>query len=795
MIGRRLGHYRIIGLLGQGGMGVVYRAFDEHLEREVALKVLPAGSLADEGARRRFRKEALALSHLQHPNVGVIHDFDTHEDVDYLVMELVPGEGLDERIRRGRVSEAEVVRLGEQLAQGLAAAHASGVLHRDIKPQNLRVTPDGQLKLLDFGLARALPREGTQAETLTAPGLAGVAGTVPYMSPEQLRGETLDERSDLHAAGIVLYELACGHHAFARPSTEATMLAVLHEVPPPPSSLAADVGPELERIILKCLEKSAGDRYQSARELAVDLRRLAHRSGSSVASGPRSAPRPRRRLPGVAVPVALLVAGLLVVAVVLALDAGGIRTRILGLGGDGTTSLAVLPLTNLSGDPEQEAFTDGMTDELITRLAQVRALRVISRTSVMCFKGTTRSLRDIAHDLGVTMVVEGSVLRVGDTVRVSAQLIDARNDRSVWAHSYEKEMRDVLGLQGDVAQAVVENIRIHLTPAERSRVRASRRVDPQAFEAYLRGVAAFNRQSTEGYKVALAAFEASIAIDSTYVPAYVGLAHAYEFMSGIYLQGSEAVPKARAALATALRLDPENAEAHSTQGYMWMSHDWNWRAAERSLRHALDLNPNSASAHRDYGALLVVLGRFDEASRELGMAREIDPLAPLAATQSVWPYFEGRRWSEAIIRATAVVELEPGQYMPRMLLGQARFFGGDRQRGIEDLRKATRLDPGNPFAMGWLGYTLAVDGHRAEALAVLDTLESMHPARYVQPYTFALVHVGLGNREQALELLEQGVRERTDEIVMLGVDPAMDPLRNEPRFQALLQTLGLRGRS
>ncbi len=795
MINHRLGHFRILDVLGQGGMGVVYRAFDEHLEREVALKVLPTGSLADEEARRRFRKEALALSHLQHPNVGVVHDFDTQDGVDFLVMELVPGEGLDTRIRRGPVREAEVVRLGEQLAEGLAAAHASGVIHRDIKPQNLRLTPTGQLKLLDFGLARALPGKASRAETETATGFGAIAGTLPYMSPEQLRGERLDERSDLHAAGAVLYELACGRNAFSRDAAEATMLAILHEIPPTPTSQGAEIGPELERIILKCLEKSPDDRYQSARELAVDLRRLAHGSGRAPAGDAGTKRTRRARLSRGGLAAALGSVAMLAVAAALFLDAGGIRSRVLGRGGDGTTSLAVLPLTNLSGDPEQESFSDGMTDELITRLSQVGALRVVSRTSVMRFKGSKRSLRDIAHELGVNMIVEGSVLRAGDMVRISAQLIEARSDRNVWAHSYERELRDVLRLQGEVAGAVVENVRVRLTPTERTRIGASRRVDPRAYEAYLRGAAEFNRQSTDGYRAAVTHYQEAIALDSTYAPAYVGLAQAYEYMSGIYMKSTEALPKARAALDKALQLEPENAEAHSALGYSRMAHDWDWAGAERSLRHALDLNPNSSTAHQNYGVLLLVLSRFDESIRELELAREIDPLVPLVATQAVWPLFEGRRWDDAVTRATAVANDYPTGYMPRMLLGQAQFFRGERERGIENLRRATRLDPGNPFVIGWLGYAQAVAGHRAEALAVLDTLERMHPARYVQPYTFALVNVGLGNREKALELLERGVRERTDEVVFLGIDPAMDPLRKEPRFQALLRTLGLAPKS
>lgn len=791
MIGRRLRHYRIIDLLGQGGMGVVYRAQDEHLEREVAIKLLATGSLANEDARRRFRKEALALSRLQHPNVGVIHDFDSEDGVDYLVMELVPGEGLDERIRRGRVGETEVVRLGEQLAEGLAAAHASGVLHRDIKPQNLRVTPSGQLKLLDFGLARALPRATAQAETLTAPGAGSVAGTLPYMSPEQLRGELLDERSDVHAVGAVLYELACGKGAFARATPEATMLAVLHEMPPSLSAQGAGTGPELERIIFKCLEKSANDRYQSARELAVDLRRLGHRSGQSAGGAAKAGRFPQRTRAQVALPAALAVVALLVLTTVFVFDFRGVRSRLLGRRPDGITSLAVLPLTNLSGDSEQEVFTDGMTDELITRLAQVGALRVISRTSVMRFKGTKLPLREIARDLGVNMIVEGSVLRAGNMVRISAELIEARSDRHIWANSYEKELQDVLRIQGDVAEAVVASVRVKLTPAERTRIGTARRVDKNAFESYLRGVAEFNRETTEGYRNALSSYELAIARDSSYAPAYVGLALAYEFMSGIFMNSTEAIPRGRAALAKALQLEPENAAAHAALGYMKMVHDWDWSGAERSLRHALDLNPNEGTAHQNLGVLMVVLGRFDEASREFERAREIDPLSPLTAVMSLWPLFEGRRWDEAVAEATTVVDNDSTLYMARMVLGQARFFRGERDDGLADLKAATRMDPGNPFTLGWLGYAHGMKGDKTSARAVLDSLRRMSSVRYVQPYSLALVHLGLGDREEALALLERGVREHTDEVVFLGVDPAMDPLRGEPRFRTLLTTLGL----
>src|ERR1019366_1589381 len=453
LVGLRLGHYLVVERIGAGGMGEVYRARDEHLDRDVAIKVLPPKTFSDDSARKHFRTEALALSKLNHPNIATIHDFDTQQEIDFLVMEYVSGVTLSERIANHALPEKECTRLGLQLVEGLAAAHEQRVIHRDLKPNNLRLTPDGRLKILDFGLAKlaqpATPEADTESETRTG------AGTVPYMSPEQLQGGAVDARSDIWAAGTVLYEMATGHTAFHEKTATATAGAILHKPVAPPGRLTHGLSPHLEDIILKCLEKEAENRYQSAKELAVDLRRLgAPSAGASVRT---AEPKPWRRL--VRAAIASLATLFTVVALLVAFNTGGWRDRLMGRGGHVRIgSLGVLPLLNFSPDPEQDYFADGMTEALITDLAKSTDLRVISRTSVMHYKETEKPLPEIARELHVDAVVEGSVQRSENRVRITAQLIRAATDQHLWADSYERDLQDILGLQNEVAHAITQQI-------------------------------------------------------------------------------------------------------------------------------------------------------------------------------------------------------------------------------------------------------------------------------------------------------------------------------------------------
>ncbi len=480
MIGQTLGHYRIIERIGAGGMGVVYRARDEQLERDVAIKVLPDGNLSNDSARRHFRKEALALAKLNHPNIASVYEFGSHQHTDFIVMEYVSGRTLAQRLAGGPLPEKEVVKLGIQIAAAVEEAHGGGIIHRDLKPSNIVVTTRGQAKVLDFGLAKLLKPE-LELTTDYLTGSQVVPGTFPYMSPEQLRAEPLDARSDIHAIGTVFYEMATGQRAFPGELFSQVVDAILHRLPIPPHALNSEISGDFERIILKCLDKDPEHRYQSAKELFVDLRRLDRSSYPSV--GPL--PLPLSASAGkksIFRRVGLGIASVLALGATLAaLNFSGFRDRIVDrLRSPHIRSIAVLPLAIVSGDSKDDYFADGVTDALITDLAQIKELRVISRSSVMVYKGANKPLPQIAKELNVDAVVEGSVQRAGDKVRINAELIDASSDRLIWAKSYERDLRDILTLQSAIAKAIVDEVQVKVTPQEQALLAKSRPVDPEA---------------------------------------------------------------------------------------------------------------------------------------------------------------------------------------------------------------------------------------------------------------------------------------------------------------------------
>jgi serine/threonine protein kinase len=486
MIGETLGQFRILEMVGAGGMGVVYRAHDERLDRDVALKVLPPGTLIDESMRKRFRQEALALSRLNHPNVATVHDFNGQGGVDFLVMEWIPGETLDQKIGAAPLPERDILRLSIQLVQGLEAAHQQGIIHRDLKPGNLRITPDGRLKILDFGLAMLRQAEMTDAARTTELGEHPlVAGSPPYMAPEQLLGEKVDNRSDLYAAGAVAYEMATGRRPWPQAHGARLIDAILHLLPLPPRELNARLSPGLEAVILKCLDKDPGRRYQSALELLVDLERLSLPSGITVPQ-----PRPVRRTTW----IATVAAGALL-AVLLGSGPGGARARVAAEPW-AIQSLAVLPLANQSTDEAQQYFVDGMTDAITAELGQISSLRVISSTSARSYRGSAKPLPEIARELDVDAVIEGAVLRDGQRVRIIAELVHAASDRHLWSRSYERDLDDVITLQREVAAHVATEVRAKLTAQERTRLATPRPVNKDAYEAYLRG-RHFYAESTE----------------------------------------------------------------------------------------------------------------------------------------------------------------------------------------------------------------------------------------------------------------------------------------------------------
>jgi len=762
MIGQTLGHYRILEKIGAGGMGVVYRAHDERLERDVALKVLPAGTLADEAARQRFHKEALALSKLNHPNIATIHDFDTQDGVDFLVMEHIPGITLNEKLMQGPLGEKEIARMGMQMAEGLAAAHEQGVIHRDLKPGNLRVTPDARLKILDFGLAKLVRPMNETAPPRSLTETEARAGTPLYMAPEQQRGEKADSRTDIYAAGLVLLQMATGELPRVRGR-----------------ALGGKVSPGLERIVTKCLEDDPELRYQSAKELLVDLRRL-------------GAPAPPRRLSRRAVLVAT--AALAALVVLVGLNVGGLRdqlARLMGIAGPPRIqSLAVLPLENLSGDPEQEYFADGMTEAVITDLSKISALKVISRTSVMQYKGVKKPLPEIARELHVDAVVEGSVLRAGDRVRITAQLIHAPTDTHLWAESYERDLRDVLALQSEVARAIATEIQVKLTPQEQTRLASARPVNPEAHEAYLLGRFYWNTRTQEGLEKALAYFQQALEKDPHYAPVYAGIADYYSILP-FYSRSSpkEVFPKAKAAALKALEIDNTLAEAHAALAYTMAYYDWDWAGAEREFKRAIELNPNSNTVHQAYSRLLSVTGRLDEAMAEMRRAQELDPLSLLPTGNLAMLAYFGGRYDRAIAQLQKTLEMDPKFPVAHWGIGLAYEQKGQYERAIAAFEKAKAIAPDSLNTKASLGHAYALQGKRREAEKIIAELKDQSKQKYVSSYQVAVIYAGLGERDRALEWLEKAYEERSTLLAYFEMDPRLDPLRGEPRFQALLRRM------
>jgi serine/threonine-protein kinase len=780
MIGKTLAHYRILEKIGAGGMGEVYRAHDQRLERDVALKVLPAGTLTNEIARKRFRKEALALSKLNHPNIQTVHDFDTRDGVDFLVTEYIPGVTLDDKLAAGPLSEKEIARLGAQLTEGLAAAHAQRVVHRDLKPGNLRLTADGRLKILDFGIARLLPPV-REAATETFTEMLGVAGTLPYMAPEQLRGEAVDARSDIYAVGVVLYEMATGRRPFQAKLSTALTDAILHQPPPLPSGFNRRISPVLENIVLKALEKDPERRYQSARELRVDLERFGTPVSATVPVRPR---RLRRRWPLAGVGTLATLA-----AVLLTLNVSGLRHRLLGRAPPGQiTSLAVLPLENLTHEPEQEYFADGMTDALITDLSKIGALKVISRTSSMRYKGSDKPLPEIARELGVDGIVEGSVLRAGDQVRITAQLIHARTDEHVWSRSYDRSLSNILSLQSEVARAIAEEIEVSLTPQEEARLAGTRPVDPASHEAYLKGRYHWNKRTPEGLKRGFQYFEQAIEENPTNALAYAGLADSYALHWS--LPAREAARKEKAAALRALEIDDTLAEAHISLADA-KDKEWDWLGADREYKRALELNPNYATAHHWYSIHLNTRGKHQQAVAEARRALELDPLSVIIQANLGGRLYYARRYDEALEQCGNALEMDPDFVIAHVCLGyvylqQARFG-----EAVEELQTAVELSERGPPQLGELGHAYAVSGNRSKAMKILAELTRLSQRMYVPPYHIATIHVGLGEKKQAFKWLERSYQELDIWLPFLKTDPRYDSLRSDPRAQDLLRRVGL----
>jgi eukaryotic-like serine/threonine-protein kinase len=746
--GTRLGPYEVIAKLGEGGMGVVWRAKDSRLGREVALKVLPEELAADPERLDRFEREARLLARLNHPNIAQIHGLEVGGDTRAIVMELVEGPTLAERLSEGALPLAEFFSLALQIAEALAEAHASGIVHRDLKPQNIKLAPGGKVKVLDFGLAKqesaVAPAPREESTTLSGASRAGVVvGTMGYMAPEQVRGEIVDARADIFSFGCILLEMLTGQRAFARPTPIETMTAILHDAPPAPSRARRDVPPGLDGLVAHCLEKDAASRFRSARDLAFALAALSP-APPTVSGRPRAA------------------------------------------------SVAVLPFVNLSADPENEYFADGITEDVIAHLAKVRSLKVISRTSVMTFKKRDRSLREIGEKLGASTLLEGSVRRAGNRVRIVAQLIDGATDEHLWAETYDRDLTDIFAIQTDVALQIASALRAELSSDERARVRRQPTADLEAYELYLKGRNSFYRFTAEGFRLSLAAYERAVARDPGFALAWAGIAqvHAESCVQGtVGSSPEEAVRRAKEAAARALELDDELAEAHGITGLIRFAFDFDWAGAERELLKAIELSPGSADVHDHYGWLLSSRERYDDALREVRRARELDPL--LIQSDVGTTLLRAGRNEEALEEARRAVALEPGSTRCQTNLGWALIFRGETAEGIAAMERALALSPDDTIFLAQLGQAYAVTGEVAKARRILDQLHERARREFISPYHFAYVHTGLGEADAAIDWLERAFERRSGAIYGIKGSFLFRSLRKHPRFEALLRRMNL----
>jgi TolB-like protein/Tfp pilus assembly protein PilF len=790
--GTRLGPYEIIGSLGAGGMGVVYRARDPRLDRQVAIKLLPTAMAADTHARERLRREAMAVASLDHPYICKIFEIGEDRNALFLVMEYIVGTTLQDRMLAGRMPLADALRVAGEIAEALQEAHAAGLVHRDLKPANIMLTQQGHVKVMDFGLAKRIedlpsPDVATReiGGQLTAHGV--IVGTPDYMSPEQVKGSPLDARSDLFSFGVILAEMTSGRHPFRQPSTMETFSAVLRE----PPALGGDMPADLTVLLGRLLAKNAEDRYASIADVRAAVARVVASSSGAVtgrAAG-AGATAPWKR------PAVLAVAVLLALAVYLLMRAGAFgptsRTPAVAIAPGVIRSIAILPLDNYSGDASQDYFAEGMTDELTADLAMISQLRVISRGSAMQFKGDRRPpTPEIARILNVDAIVEGSVLRAGDKVRITAQLIDARADKHLWARSFERSSRDVLALQADLASAIAREIQVQLTPTERSRLATAPSVNPEAHDAYLKGRYFFNRPSDENLKKSIAQFEEAVALNPTFAPAFSGLSDAYlwaGYNEG-FLTASEARPKAKTAAEKAIQLDDNSAEAHTSLAVFKLFYEYDWAGCEREFRRAFALNPNYAFAHDQFGLGLAFQGRLDEAIAEGKRAAELDPLSPqIPIDNSMALMFQGS-YQAAKDQARRASELDPTFFFAQFVHGWADIEAGKFADAIPSLEKAKALES-PAFVTAWLAYAYGMSGDRARAMTELADLKKLSLRGEITPFNLAVVHLGLGDRQRALEYLERAYAADSQWMGWLNKDRMFDPLRSEPRFVALMRKL------
>ena len=837
-----LSHYRIVSRLGAGGMGEVYLAQDTKLDRRVALKILPAELAANRDRMARFIREAKSAAALNHPNIATVHEIgeaevqgssltakegsDSSSDViHFIAMEYIDGVTLREKIYKEHAELSKLLRVLQHVAEGLAKAHSAGIVHRDLKPDNIMITHDGHAKILDFGLAKLIeqqPLSGSDSsEVATAvmpqhstPGT--VMGTAGYMSPEQAQGKTkeIDQRSDIFSFGCILFEAATGKKPFEGDSVVKSLHMVIYEPAPAIAELNPSVPSELQRVINRCLAKDPDERYQSIKEVVIELKGLrreldgaleasvtpnrSETNGTGHTTSAQSSPT--GSLQTRASSVEYVVTGLkqhkLPVIIAVVFFVVGAVSLFLYLRNRHTTatieSIAVLPFVNESGNPDVDYLSDGMTETLITSLSQVPNLNVKARSSVFRYKGKETDPKTAGKELNVQAILTGRVAQRGDQVTLNLELADVQTENIIWSEAYNRKQADLVSLQSDIARDVSSKLRTKLSGADAQRLAKNYTANSEAYQLYLKGRFYWNKRSSDSLKQAVAFYQQAIEKDPSYALAYSGLAETYVLFPPYSVASpEESYPKAKAAALRALELDDSLAEAHAALGLYLTTFERNRSEGEKEVRRAIELNPKYATAHHWLAIeILAPSKRFDESITEIKRAEELDPLSSVIVTEVGACLLLARRYDEAIAQFKKTATLDPGYYYVHVYLGWAFNAKGMYREAIEEYRKALEMNK-DPTATAFLALSLAKSGQRDEARKLLDQLKSESSRRYVPAYCFAIAHLALEEKDEVFAWLEKDIAERSTWNLVYGVTPELDELRDDPRFKDMLRRLNL----
>ena len=790
MIGQTISHYRIVEQLGAGGMGVVFKAQDSRLERAVALKFLPEQLAQQPQALERFRREARAASALNHPGICTIYDIGEQDGRAFIAMEFIDGETLRSHIHGKALPVEELLELGIQIAEALDAAHAEGIIHRDIKPANIFVTKRGRAKVLDFGLAKLVPKgvaiadADSGGDTSTSTSIAGIiSGTPSYMSPEQVRGDALDARTDIFSLGLVLYEMATGRQAFGGGTGGAIIEAVLTRPPVSVRSINPEIPPALEAIIEKALHKDREQRYQHAADLLADLQRLqrdfdlgrtdqAGDSASRLAStaGPISSASQR-------------------ISRATAQQSGSFRAPRVA---KTIRSLAVLPFENVSRDPENDYLSDGITRSLINNLATVPKLRVMAQSTVFRYKGREIDPQAVGRELNVRAMLTGRVMQSGGSLRIGTELVDVATGSQIWGAQFDRKPGDIFVIQDEISSEISGKLRLELTRAEKKRLVKRHTEDAEAYRLYLQGHHHWNRWTEEGFYKAIGYFQQAIQKDPSYALAYAGVADSYVLLGwNSYLPPKDAFPKGKAAAMAALEIAPDLGEAHTDLATVLWLHDWQWPEAQREFQRSLQLNPCYPTANHYYAECLMTMGRNAEALTRMKKSLELDPLSLIINVAIGWAHYHARQYDEAVAQLLRTVELDPNYPMTYWILGLIYRKTGRYDLAISAGEKGVNLSGGSPLMRAALAQTFATAGAADKAIQIVDELNGLAKQRYVAPHFFAGIYIGLGELDRAIDYLEKSCAEHCHWLIYLHIDPSVDDLRSDPRFQDLLRRVGL----